>query len=168
MNSQTSLISLQLQQSIETFRFVVDIMLKAWAFLFAVNAVVLGWGITTWAIGPIAISALITLMSAIMIPLVSAHLIPLAYSAFNAERQLNMRDPGLVSLYSATNYMKLYTEFREVLPVDAETVGKKLRAIRRRRRFIGSKVFYILVTASLFQVLIIVWFHAEGAPIFAK
>jgi hypothetical protein len=94
----------QWNASIETFRFVADLMVKAWAFLVGVNGVLIGYGFISRSAGPIFIGALVSGVSALLPAMISRSLIPLAYSAYVAEKQLFTSAPGLVQIYAQTAY----------------------------------------------------------------
>nr|WP_176705537.1 hypothetical protein [Arthrobacter sp.]AXV46656.1 hypothetical protein pA58H3_p41 [Arthrobacter sp.] len=156
----------QWSTSIETFKFVVDLMVKAWAFLVAVNGVLIGYGFLSLSAGPIFLGALVSAVSALMPALISRSLIPLAYSAYVAEKQLLGSTPGLVQIYARTAFKRLSAEFEALgAGTDAGSL-ERVRLIAHGRSFIGKRVTVLLVFVVVAQLFLGVYFVSAGSPLF--
>lgn len=157
----------QLKASIETFRFLFDLMVKVWAFLIAASGVVFGFGIISRASGPIFCSALITGLATILPMVLNRSLIPIAYSAYVAEKSLRPHHFGIVQIFGLTLFSSIIIAFEEISQGPGEEVPTRLRALARKPRFIGVSITVIIGFASVVQALIAFYFLVVGAPLFA-
>lgn len=156
----------QLSQSIETFRFLFDLMVKVWTFMVAANGVVFGFGVVTKAFGPILLGALISFVAAVLPPMLSRSTIPLAYSAFAAERKLQKGSFGLVQIFGWTVFNRLTAEFARIQAGPEDRVSDELRRLSKGPRFMGRSLTALLLVTFLAQVAIAIYFANQGAPFF--
>lgn len=158
----------QWSTSIDTFRYLFDLVSKVWGFIAAADAAVLGYGFISGTAGPIFISAALTALIGAVTYIVYHGLLPVGFAAYDAEIRLGVK-PGLVQV-TARTLSVLAEDFDQIrregeAPQDEVVVG--LRKLRWKPRIIGRGITVVLVVGTSFQLLIGGYYIDQGAALFA-
>jgi hypothetical protein len=134
-------VRLQLQEALVTFRLQTSMMVQAFGFLVAADALLLGYGFSQKEAGILLIAGFMPLALLFVYIEVARHAVPVAYVAIRLERLLLPGEMTLAATYCATRIRPVFSAI--------ESIPDTVRADDLVSAFKMSPLFWLKARPSL-------------------
>jgi hypothetical protein len=136
---------LQLQQSLETFRYAYNLLTQFAGFLIAADALLIGYGLSQRISSVFLFGALIPAAIGLAMSQFVLHVLPIWYVGMLTESRLEMSNDGLVGLYVRTHYAEVAALIDKELKEQGRHPALLEKSVSWRSTLSGNRVFLVLM-----------------------